>query len=296
MPAARGALGVLARDDAALLDHDVARPHRVRGDRADRLLDRASARISRRAPAVAAAAWRRSRRGSRRRSPPARPRRCRGRSAHGCARCRRRENPCCRQPLDAPRMRLPRAERADVEALRLQRRSERGIVDLRIVGQRDEARCSGRARAAAMPRPAIRRGPCTSGNRSGVAKAVRGSMIVMSRSRPRAMGASAWLICTAPIATTLTGGTCTRQENRRALRTRQLPLLPCRMRVGRIPRASGSDGDVALRDETLLAGGDVGDEHRRAPRGALCVEVGEEYRDSRPCSGPIEWRASRRAR
>ncbi len=49
----------------------------------------------------------------------------------------------------------------------------------------------------------------TSGNRSGVAKAVRGSMIVMSKPASRAIGARAWLICTAPITTIRGGGTLT---------------------------------------------------------------------------------------
>ena len=49
----------------------------------------------------------------------------------------------------------------------------------------------------------------TSGNRSGVAKAVRGSMTVMSKPAMRAIGASAWLIWTAPITTSRGGGSCT---------------------------------------------------------------------------------------
>ena len=46
---------------------------------------------------------------------------------------------CCRQALQARRMRLLAAERADVERLRAQRALERGIVELGIVGQRDDS-------------------------------------------------------------------------------------------------------------------------------------------------------------
>ncbi len=44
------------------------------------------------------------------------------------------------QPLEPAGMRLPRAERADVEAVARQRMGERRIVDLRIVRERDEGR------------------------------------------------------------------------------------------------------------------------------------------------------------
>ena len=49
----------------------------------------------------------------------------------------------------------------------------------------------------------------TSGKRSGVAKAVRGSTTVMSSPSACAIGAIAWLIWTAPITTSRTGGTWT---------------------------------------------------------------------------------------
>ncbi len=42
------------------------------------------------------------------------------------------------QPLDAAGVGLLRAERADIEAVARERMGERGIVDLRIVGERDE--------------------------------------------------------------------------------------------------------------------------------------------------------------
>ena len=48
--------------------------------------------------------------------------------------------PCSFQPLDAPAVGFARAERADVEAVALERMQQRRIVDLRVVGQRDERR------------------------------------------------------------------------------------------------------------------------------------------------------------
>ncbi len=46
--------------------------------------------------------------------------------------------PGCFQPLDAPGMRLPRAERADIEAVARERVRERRVVDLGIVRERDK--------------------------------------------------------------------------------------------------------------------------------------------------------------
>ena len=84
------------------------------------------------------------------------------------------------QPLDAPCMRLPAAKRADVEAAGPERRDQRPVVDLRVVGD-DAERGIGVERAAPSGHPpAIRRGGRRPGKRSGVAKAVRGSMISMS--------------------------------------------------------------------------------------------------------------------
>ena len=68
---------------------------------------------------------------------------------------------CRRSPVRCSRsqragMGAPRAERADVEALRAQRHGERRVVELRVVGQRHDRRARGRASAAPAPRPAIR--------------------------------------------------------------------------------------------------------------------------------------------
>ena len=112
-------------------------------------------------------------------------------------------------PLEPSRVRLPRAERADVEALgfgarrraRGRRSSDRGSAG--------RSRCSGRAARLQAPRPAIARGPASRETRSGVAKAVRGSMIMTSRPAMRAIGASACEICTAPIITRRAAGTWT---------------------------------------------------------------------------------------
>jgi len=43
------------------------------------------------------------------------------------------------QPLQPPAMRLPRAERADIKAVALQRVDQRRIVDLGIMRDRDKA-------------------------------------------------------------------------------------------------------------------------------------------------------------
>ena len=53
----------------------------------------------------------------------------------------------------------------------------------------------------------------TSGKRSGVAKAVRGSTMVVSKPAIFAIGASAWLIWTAPITTSFGGGRLTVRKN-----------------------------------------------------------------------------------
>ena len=51
---------------------------------------------------------------------------------------RRLLEPALAQPVDAPGMSLLRAESPDIEALRRQRRIERWIIDLGIMGERDE--------------------------------------------------------------------------------------------------------------------------------------------------------------
>ena len=195
----RGASSVA--DDAALLDDRVAAPApNGRAMRADRFVD-GNGRTSRaRASGPGAACAMISARiataiSAGETAPMSRPIGAWMRAMSACVEAG------CQQPLDPLGMVFLRAERADIEALALERGLQRRIVDLRIMGQRRERRVAVERRAAAARPPAIPRAAAHPGKRSGVAKAVRGSMIVTSKPAPRAIGASAWLICTAPITT-----------------------------------------------------------------------------------------------
>ena len=98
------------------------------------------------------------------------------------------ERPHSFEPLGVS---LPRSERADVEAVRLQRDDQRRVVDLGIVGQEADRGVAVRGEAAsASSGHSATTG--VSGKRSGVAKAVRGSMTVTSSPAILAIGASAW--------------------------------------------------------------------------------------------------------
>ena len=169
-------------------------------------------------------------------------------------------------------MGFARAERPDIEAPRPERGDQGGIVDLRVVGQgrHGAVAVEGRDRARRRRRPAIRATRSMPGKRSGVAKAVRGSMTVTERSRARAIGHRAWLIWTAPITTRRTGGACTvRKTERPSASTR--PLLPearCRARRS----ARGSAGDLGLAHHALGAAVEVGHQDGGAARGALGIE------------------------
>src|SRR6516162_581400 len=78
----------------------------------------------------------------------------------------------------------------------------------------------------------------TSGKRSIEAKAVRGSMMVTSYPSSAAIGAKAWLMCTAPVMTRRLGGTCTATKNLPA-GVSSTPLCPLRIRLS-IAWRSGS--------------------------------------------------------
>ena len=113
------------------------------------------------------------------------------------------------QPLDPALVRLPRPEGADIEALRLQRRLERRVVDLRVVGERQERGVAVEAEARQG-----RVGPFRQDRHVGKALRRReGGARVDDRDveveRRAPSGARAWLIWTAPTAITRTGGTCT---------------------------------------------------------------------------------------
>ncbi len=88
----------------------------------------------------AGAAARSSRPGSRWRSRPASARRCRGRSGASMRAISSSRQPRLLQPLDALGMGPRRAERADVEDGRAQRRQQRRVVELGVVGQRHDRR------------------------------------------------------------------------------------------------------------------------------------------------------------
>ena len=107
--------------------------------------------------------------------------------------------PLSAHALDPFGVRFSRSERADIETIRLER-------DHRARGRRSWDRGSkGRWRYSgrAAPRQSASSGHLAtmgmSGKRSGVAKAVRGSMIETSRPAICAIGASACEICTAPM-------------------------------------------------------------------------------------------------
>ncbi len=89
--------------------------------------------------------------------------------------------PLSAHAFDPPGVRLSRPERADIETIGLERDDEGRIVDLRGRGSKGRWRCSGRAAPRPAPRPATWRQRAFRGKRSGVAKAVRGSMIETSR-------------------------------------------------------------------------------------------------------------------
>ena len=81
-----------------------------------------------------------SARRSRPRPRPATPRRSPSRSARGCGRARLSPKPSSVSRLQRAGMGPPRAERADVEALRAQRHGECRVVELGIVGQGHDRR------------------------------------------------------------------------------------------------------------------------------------------------------------
>ena len=106
-------------------------------------------------------------------------------------------------------MRLAAAQRADIEAAGVERRLQREIVDLGIMRERGE-------RGVAVERPRLQHVLRPFGMERHVGKAVRrgegrariDDLDVESR-RSCAIGASAWLICTAPITTSRGCGRCT---------------------------------------------------------------------------------------
>ena len=112
-----------------------------------------------------------------------------------------------------------------------------------------QAPCSCRAAASSARPPAIRHAARTSGKRSCVANAVRGSMISMSKPAILAIGASAWLIWTAPITTSRGCGHMHVEEEVAALRLDRTGIAGAeaawrsprraRRRPGRPPRRRG---------------------------------------------------------
>ena len=177
------------------------------------------------------------------------------------------------QPLDAARMRLPRAERADVEALGLERGVERRIVDLRIVGQRQQGGVAVEPeRGSASSGHSAQTG--TSGKRSGVAKAVRGSTIVMSK--PESLRHRRERLADVHRAgdDDCDGRHLHGEEDLAPAGLDHAALARAEPLVEQVGQRVG--GSLGFAHEALLARRDVGDEDRRAPRGALGVELGEE--------------------
>ncbi len=157
---------------------------------------------------------------------------------------------------------------------------------------------SGQSFSASDGHSAIR---LTSAKRSGVAKAVRGSMIVRSKPASLAITASDWLICTAPITTMRGGGTWTLMKRLRpsASTAADLPERKAAHRASpsapsTVSRSVNSRSVPSARSETRAMA-------RRSARAALRIfrwsrRINPAFRQTRGCDRRRTGRRARRSR
>ncbi len=134
-----------------------------------------------------------------------------------------RSNAACQRPPAARRsrrrhMRLAAAERTDIEAAGVERGAQRHVIDLGIVRQR---RDGGKTVEGMILQHRLRPFGMERNVRETIRRRKGGARIDDRDVEPasRAIGASAWLMCTAPIITRRGAGTWT-------LRNRSCPRLP----------------------------------------------------------------------
>ena len=188
------------------------------------------------------------------------------------ARDRLRAEACRRQPLDALGVRLPRTERADVEAFGPQRGDQR-----RDRRSSDHASERAIARVAVEPDPRQRR-VRPFGDHTHVRESARrwrrrcADRRWSRRNRPCApSAASAWLTCTAPIDHEAQQAAPARSGNRLRPSCSIVPLLPMRNCLS-IALGQRIGGYRVGLHQPLRAVGEIGDQHRGAPRAPLLVQ------------------------
>ena len=177
------------------------------------------------------------------------------------------------EPVDPPRVRLPRAKSADIETVAGQRVQQRGIVDLRIVGERDKCGVTVDAeRRQRLVRPFgddfdVRK---TLGRRKCGARIDDGDVIVQQ-------------LCDRCERLADVHGAGDDELRRRHVHSKEHASL--RGLLHAAPSAAQALGKLRFErifanigglHQPLLAGGGIGDDDRRAARGALGVEGGEE--------------------
>ena len=109
-----------------------------------------------------------------------------------------------------------------------------------------------------------------SGKRSSLANAVRGSMISNGKPAILAIGASAWLIWTAPITTRRGCGRCDIEEEAAALGFDRAGIAGAERLANRLAEIAG-DG-IAFADDAVAAVAEVGDENGSTARPALGIQ------------------------
>ena len=186
-------------------------------------------------------------------------------------------------------MGLLRAERADIEAVPRQRMGERGIVDLGIVGERDEGRVAvdaeRRQRDVRPLRDHLDVGKALMARKGG-ARIDDGHVIAEQlRDRRQRLADVHRAGDDEPRRRHVDG------EKHPALRGLLHPALAAaQMRFEHLAQRIG--GDVRRADEALGAGRDVGDDDRRAAGGAFGIERVEDVETHSRSPGHCSKRSS----
>ena len=173
------------------------------------------------------------------------------------------------QPLHAFGMRLPRAERADIETIARQRMLERRIVDLRIVGERDEGRVAidveRRQRHVRPFRDHLDVGETLDRGKGG-ARIDDGHVIAEQLPDRRQRLADMHRAGDHQLRRRHVHG----EEDAALRRFLHAAFRHADMIFDEI--AQRILGDIRRPDQPLLAARHIGDDHRRAPRGAFGIE------------------------